>query len=261
MWWWGWIKSTKYNTWFRALSKVYKLQKSLHRSLTWARDYESELDNKAFTKTFFSSVMWRLPQGSIPVLVWTCSLRDSFHTTSSPFMFRHLWSSASPGCPSGWTTSQPPPGWRSPSPRCSPCPPPPPPLTALCPPWPTPRWGLRRTPAGARLSSHIEFHAMNACLNEHATNTWTCYDLAPAILCPSHISLTVFHLLHNCVPSGDRRVEQHLRLICIPRPAGVRPRQLRGQGRRQVIRCISHSSRNGVNTLSIILTLRIIPCR
>ena len=35
--------------------------------------------------------------------------------------------------------------------------------------------------------------------------------------------------------SGNRRVEQHLRLIRVPGPPGVRPGQLRRQGRRQVV--------------------------
>ena len=34
--------------------------------------------------------------------------------------------------------------------------------------------------------------------------------------------------------TGDRCVEQHLRLLRLPRPARVRSRQLRRQGRRQV---------------------------
>ena len=89
---------------------------------------------------YLCSVMFRQPLGSIPVSVWICSLRDSFHTTSSPFMFRLSWSSACPGCPSGLITSRPRPGWRSPSPRCSPCQPPHPPSTPPCLLCPTSRW-------------------------------------------------------------------------------------------------------------------------
>ena len=50
------------------------------------------------------------------------------------------------------------------------------------------------------------------------------------------IQLTTLHPRGKCALSGDRRVEQHLCLICIPRPPGVRPCQLRSQGRRQVMR-------------------------
>ena len=42
-------------------------------------------------------------------------------------------------------------------------------------------------------------------------------------------------------------MEQHLRLICIPRPPGVRSRQLRGPGRRQVIIGVSHLKQKWIN--------------
>ena len=38
----------------------------------------------------------------------------------------------------------------------------------------------------------------------------------------------------NWSMTGDRCVEQHLRLLRLPRATRVRPRQLRRQGRRQV---------------------------
>ena len=109
------------------------------------------------------------PLGSIPVLVWICSLKDSFHTTSSPFMFRLSWSSACPGCPSGWTTSRPRPGWRSPSPRCSPCPPPPPPSTPLCLLCPTSRWkgDYMITYTDTRINFNIP-----TLIRDHSKLTW-----------------------------------------------------------------------------------------
>ena len=92
----------------------------------------------AITWTIVSAT-WRPPREYTAASQWTCSSRDSCLTTSSPSTSRPSWPSACPGCPSGWTTSRPRPGWPSPSRPCWPCPPPPPASTAPSPPWLTPK--------------------------------------------------------------------------------------------------------------------------
>ena len=94
----------------------------------------------AITWTIVSAT-WRLPREYTAASQWTCSSRDRCLTMSSPSIFQPSWSSVCPGCPSGWTTSRPRPGWPSPSRPCWPCPPPRPASTTPCLPWLTPRWG------------------------------------------------------------------------------------------------------------------------
>ena len=95
-----------------------------------------------FHSEYILSATSKLPQEYTVVSQWICSLRDSSRTTFSPSTFPHSWRSVSPGCPSGWTTSQPLLGWRWQSPPCWPCPRPPPVLTVPFLPWPTQRWLL-----------------------------------------------------------------------------------------------------------------------
>ena len=61
--------------------------------------------------------------------------------------------------------------------------------------------------------------------------------------------------------TGDRRVEQHLRLVRLPRAARVRPCQLRRQGRRQVGRRENEILMNSFESIFFLYSMKLVERR